>query len=72
MTDTNNSKDLAVGLEVFPRVRRISTENKLKTKTSRVPRLMGEGGFLMLGVERTYGGKWNQLMTEKHGQVVPQ
>lgn len=72
MTDTNNSKDLAVGLEVFPRARRISTKNKLETKTTRVPRLMSKGGFLMLRVEGTYGGKWNQLVAQKHGQVVPE
>lgn len=72
MTDTNNSKDLAVGLEVFPRAGRISTEYELEAEATGVPRLMSKGGLLMLSIEGTDGREWNQFVPQKHRQVVPE
>lgn len=72
MADADYGEDLAIGLEIFPWAGRGPAQNEFEPEGARVPRLVSERGFLMLGVEGADGGERDCVVTQKHRVVVPQ
>lgn len=64
VTDSDNGKDLAVGLEVLPRAGWGPTENELQPEATGIPGLVGKGGLLVLRVERANRRERDGLVAE--------
>lgn len=70
MTDADDGEDLTVGLKVLPGAGRSTAEDEFEAEGAGVPRLVGERGFLVLGVEGVDGGERDGVVAEEHGVVV--
>lgn len=70
MTDAEHSEHLATGLEVLPWRGGAASEHELEGEGSGVPGLMGEGGLLLLGVERGDGGEVDAGVARDQGGVL--
>lgn len=64
--NTNDGKDFAVGLKVFPRARWGTADDELEAEVAGVPGLVGEGRLLVLGVERGDGGEGYGVVADQH------
>lgn len=72
MADADHGKDLAVGLEIFPRAGWSPAQHEFEPERARVPRLVSERGFLMFRVEGADRRERDRVVTQQHGVVVPQ
>lgn len=72
MADPDDSKDLAVRLEVLPGAGWGPTEDELEPEAAGVPGLVGEWGLLVLRVEGAHCRERDRLVPEQHRPVLPQ
>lgn len=64
--NTDDGEDFAVRLEIFPRTRWRTADDELEAETAGIPGLVGERGFLVLGVEGTDGGEGDGVVADEH------
>lgn len=72
MAEPDHGENLPVRLEILPGAGGRTAEHEFEAEGSGVPRLIREGGLLVLSVEGADGGEGDRVVAEEHGVVVPE
>lgn len=72
VAEPDHGENLPVRLEILPGAGRRTAEHEFEAERSGVPRLIREGGLLVLSVEGADGGEGDRVVAEEHGVVVPE